>query len=169
MKKISLIILGIIFSSIFTSCSFEKEYATKEFEKFAADELFDLDYNPAKFKIKQKEFVGKWIIIEGHIQSIDEKGKMRIDIVESNPTFSLSCSFDFDSPEKVMDYKKGQYLIIRAKYDYGKEFDYKQIDYTFYFENPEVLLSAPQELDIMWTHSVKGSEERKNYNLKLIE
>jgi len=163
MKKINFVLLSLIVSSILilTNCSSgssskdnneteeiknaeESEIVvTDEFLKFC-DEFYNIatqnryvnfeKYNPAKFKVNQEKFKGKWIVLSGKISDIEEDGDITIYIKGYNE--EIEAGFDFGSPEKVMNFEIGQEIKIKAKYDYVTK--YSQYC-CFYFENPQVI------------------------------
>lgn len=160
MKKNCFVLLSFIVSSILilTNCSSgsggreetsekgtvkiveESEIiATDEFLKFCDEFYNDKDYNPARFKIKQEGFKGKWIVLSGKISSITEEGNICIEINNYDELFGIrgiKASFDFGSPEKVMNFEIGQEIKIKVKYDYV---DISYYYYIFYFENPQII------------------------------
>ncbi|GEM_PF-3925502 len=164
MKKMNLRVLVILLLGIIViSCSSEKEYVTEEFNEFT-NELISPNYNKVKFKIKQKEFANKWVVIDGFISDIKEDGSISIDIVEKNKTFNFDANFDFGSPEKVINFKQGQYIIIEAKFIEAINEEYYDFDYHYYFEDPFVFEKEPKDLKIMWTDKVTMTD-REHYDL----
>ncbi len=173
MEKISFVLLSFIVSSILilTNCSSgssskdnngtsEKEeienveeseiIVTDEFLKFL-DELWnDEDYNPAKFSVEQEKFKGKWAVLTGEIEYIHSEGslnsvKMIIKYHEEDYLErEINAFFYFDSPEKIMDFRKGQKIKLKGEYiegekQFGVNVNSLFSNYTFTFENPQVI------------------------------
>ena len=118
--------------------------ATDEFLKFCDEFYNDEDYNPAKFKVKQEEFKDKWIVLSGKISDITEEGNIRIVVNNYDLVFlgitghiaGIKASYNFGSPEKVMNLKIDQEIKIMGRYEHeDKPFYY----YVFYFENPQII------------------------------
>ncbi len=114
---------------------------TDEFLKFCDEFYNDEDYNPAKFKVKQEEFKDEWIVLSGEISNIFESGDISIEVSHyhynrSSYTTGIKASYNFGSPEKVMNLKIGQEIKIMGMYEHvDKSFYY----YVFHFENPQII------------------------------
>ena len=146
MKRISLIILGIVFSfSLFlTSCSSEKD-VTSEFNQFTEALMKENgNYNKAKFKLEQEKLKDGYVIMKGYISYISDEGKMRVVI---SPSFyggykgpEIASWFDFsDNLIAISELKQTEDIQIKGEFDYASQSSGDN-KYNIYFNNPQIII-----------------------------
>lgn len=134
-------------SKIFYS---EKNDITSELFEFCNELWVDENYNPAKYKVKEKQFKDKSIAINGPISYIiseDERNYFAMyyqkEKIELNWLNSKSRGivflFNFNNPEEIMNLKKGQKVSVEAVYSHShKSSDFDDDTYFFNFYNPTI-------------------------------
>ena len=101
-----------------------------DFFKFCKEFWKDDKYNPAKFKIKEKEFKWKSVSFDGTIEYIVSENKSNYIAIyykkESKKTSWITSTdkkilflVNFEKPEDIMDFKEDQKVSVKAIYDNG--------------------------------------------------
>ncbi len=166
--KLLLMLILILSSNIFISCSTEKVDGTNNIISFA-DKIWNANgkYNRAKLKVKQKEYKGQWVKMTGKVNYISEQGEVSFEILGGEREIDwdryIEMRFVFDNFEDAANFHDGQIVTLEGQFEKVEKGSLSNQDYRFIFTDA---IKLPT--DSITTREYISEKHRKAYQ-KLLD